>query len=66
LAPLAGVPWSGGLMGHEFHYASVVAESGEGRLFGAQNSMCEDLPDMGHVRGNVCGSFAHVIEAGWA
>jgi cobyrinic acid a,c-diamide synthase len=63
LAPLAGVPWSGRLMGHEFHYASVIEESGEGRLFQAQNSMCENLGDMGHVRGNVCGSFAHVIGA---
>ena len=61
LMPLAGVPWSGGLMGHEFHYVSVIEESVEGRLFKAQNSMCEDLPNMGHVRGNVCGSFAHVI-----
>ncbi len=61
LAPLAGVPWSGELMGHEFHYASVIAESSEGRLFKAQNSMAEELPDIGHVRGNVCGSFAHVI-----
>lgn len=61
LAPMAGVPWSGGLMGHEFHYASVIEESAEGRLFKAQNSMREELADMGHVRGNVCGSFAHVI-----
>ena len=61
LAPLANVPWSGGLMGHEFHYASVIEESSEGRLFKAQNSMCEDLADMGHVRDNVSGSFAHVI-----
>jgi cobyrinic acid a,c-diamide synthase len=61
LAPQAGVPWRGGLMGHEFHYASVIEESAEGRLFKAQNSMCEGLADMGHVRGNVCGSFAHVI-----
>jgi cobyrinic acid a,c-diamide synthase len=61
LAPLAGKPWSGGLLGHEFHYASVIEESGEGRLFEARNSMGEELADMGHVRGNVCGSFAHVI-----
>jgi cobyrinic acid a,c-diamide synthase len=61
LAPIAGVPWSGGLMGHEFHYASVIEESAEGRLFKAQNSMREELADIGHVRGNVCGSFAHVI-----
>ena len=61
LTPLAGIPWSKGLMGHEFHYASVIEESTEGRMFKAQNSMCEGLADMGHVRNNVCGSFAHVI-----
>jgi len=61
LRPMTDVPWSGGLLGHEFHYASVVEESAEGRLFSTQNSMCEELADMGHVRGKVCGSFAHVI-----
>ncbi len=61
LSPLAGVPWHQGLMGHEFHYASVIEESTKGRLFKAQNSMCEALADMGHVRDNVSGSFAHVI-----
>ena len=61
LVPLSGVPWSSGLMGHEFHYASVIDESAEGKLFKAQNSMCENLANMGHVRDNVCGSFAHVI-----
>ncbi len=61
LAPMGNTPWQGGLMGHEFHYASVIEESGEDRLFTAKNSMGETLADMGHIRGNVCGSFAHVI-----
>lgn len=61
LALLNGMPWSGGLMGHEFHYASVIEESSEGRLFAAQNSVGKALGDVGHARGNVCGSFAHVI-----
>lgn len=62
LSPLKGMPWQGPLKGHEFHYASVVGAGGEA-LFGAANSMGETLPDMGHVCGNVCGSFAHVIGA---
>lgn len=61
LSPLAGVPWGEVLMGHEFHYASVIGEDNAGRLFAARNSMGEGLADMGHVRGNVCGSFVHVI-----
>ena len=60
LKPLAGVPWKAGLMGHEFHYASISASHGE-PLFGARNSMRETLPDMGQVQGRTCGSFAHVI-----
>ena len=61
LTPVCDLPWAGSLNGHEFHYASVVEESSQGRLFGAQDSLGENLGGMGHVRGNVCGSFAHVI-----
>jgi cobyrinic acid a,c-diamide synthase len=61
LQPLKGLPWVGALKGHEFHYASIIGQSDGERLFSATNSMEQVLPDMGHVRGNVCGSFAHVI-----
>lgn len=61
LLPLKGLPWDGALKGHEFHYASIIDQSDSGHLFAATNSMGEALLDMGHVRGNVCGSFAHVI-----
>lgn len=59
--PLKNIPWEGPLKGHEFHYASIIQSSEDGRLFSSSNSLDEVLPDMGHVRGNVCGSFGHVI-----
>lgn len=63
LTSLAGLPWSGPLMGHEFHYASVTASRGAA-LFRAADAMRMDLPDMGQVVGRTCGSFAHVIGGG--
>ncbi len=60
LKPLQGLPWSGALKGHEFHYASILEETGE-NLFEATDSMDEALPAMGQIRGRVMGSFAHVI-----
>ena len=61
LQPVSGLPWRQPLKGHEFHYASVTVSDETGPLFRAQNSMGEKLADMGHVRGRVCGSFAHMI-----
>lgn len=61
LQPLKGLPWANGLKGHEFHYASIIEGTDRDPLFSVSNSMNEALPDMGHVRGKVCGSFAHVI-----
>lgn len=61
LHPVSELPWGRPLKGHEFHYASVIDADMTGALFRAQNSMGEKLSDMGHVRGRVCGSFAHVI-----
>jgi cobyrinic acid a,c-diamide synthase len=61
LVPLAGAPWSVTLMGHEFHYSSVVSESGGDRLFEATDAFGEMLAPMGMRSGSVCGSYAHVI-----
>ncbi len=60
LEALAG-PFQGQkLLAHEFHYASIV-ESQSNNLFAARDSMGEDLGTIGHQRGRVSGSFAHVI-----
>ncbi len=48
------------LPAHEFHYASVLA-SAPADLFAAEDSTGVDLGVIGHRRGRVSGSFAHVI-----
>lgn len=60
LKALAG-PFPASLRGHEFHYASVVSEGAADRLFEAQTANGTALPAMGLRRGNVMGSFAHII-----
>ncbi len=49
------------LMGHEFHYASVLASPDE-PLFAMQNSDGERLAAGGSRRGGVTGSFFHFID----
>lgn len=59
--PLAGAPWTKALMGHEFHYSTVVCEAGADRLFDATDAFGEKLAPMGLRSGSVCGSYAHII-----
>jgi cobyrinic acid a,c-diamide synthase len=54
-------PFPAKLRGHEFHYASIVSEGEADRLFEAQTANGTALPAMGLKRGNVMGSFAHII-----
>lgn len=61
LKPLAGAPWQGPLRGHEFHYSTLVSEGEADRLFEASDAMGNPVPPMGLRRGNVTGSYAHVI-----
>ncbi|MFD1695614.1 cobyrinate a,c-diamide synthase [Roseibium aestuarii] len=51
----------GALMGHEFHYATILHEGEADRLFRARDALGTALPDMGLRRANVLGSFAHLI-----
>jgi cobyrinic acid a,c-diamide synthase len=60
LLPLSA-PWSTKLRGHEFHYATIVREGEGDKLFDAATANGTSLPKMGLRRGNVMGSFAHVI-----
>ena len=59
--PLAGAPWGTPLMGHEFHYSTVVSEAGADRLFEAADAFGDKLAPMGLRSGSVSGSFAHII-----
>ena len=56
-----GAPFRGEFAGHEFHYARLVGGGKETPLFSASDSFDCELADMGHVRGRISGSFAHLI-----
>lgn len=58
-----GLPWRGELRGHEFHYSVVEHEGAADRLFAARDALDNDLGQVGLQRGNVCGSYLHVIDA---
>ena len=60
ITPLGG-PWTKPLRGHEFHYSSVANEGKADRLFKASDAAGEDLGPIGLKRGNVMGSYAHII-----
>jgi cobyrinic acid a,c-diamide synthase len=48
--------------GHEFHYASIVAEGDAERLFTIADASDADLGCAGLRRGRVAGSFIHLID----
>jgi cobyrinic acid a,c-diamide synthase len=50
--------------GHEFHYATIVAEGPADPLFTAADAMGADLGPAGLVAGRVAGSFIHLIDRG--
>ncbi len=54
-------PFPQHLRGHEFHYATMVREGDAQRLFDAETANGTALPAIGLRRGNVMGSFAHII-----
>ncbi len=57
-----GFFWDMPLTAHEFHYASIVEEGKADRLFQLQDATGRGLPAAGLQRGNVAGSFIHVID----
>lgn len=60
LMPLGG-PWTKPLRGHEFHYSSIESEGKADRLFKAIDAAGDNLGQIGLKRGNVMGSYAHII-----
>ncbi len=60
LTPLAG-PWQKPLRAHEFHYSTIASEGKADRLFSARDAAGNDLGAMGMKRGNIMGSYAHII-----
>ncbi|MEF2550777.1 cobyrinate a,c-diamide synthase [Aurantimonas sp. A2-1-M11] len=62
LAPCGPGPWTGSLRAHEFHYTAIVSEGPGAALFTAADARGEDLGGFGLRRGNVFGSFLHLID----
>ena len=60
LVPHSG-PWPKPLMAHEFHYSTIEHEGTADRLFLAGDTMGNELGNIGMRRGNVMGSYAHII-----
>jgi cobyrinic acid a,c-diamide synthase len=48
--------------GHEFHYASIVAEAVDGRLFKVEDALGAARGTLGARAGSVAGSFLHLID----
>jgi cobyrinic acid a,c-diamide synthase len=48
--------------GHEFHYATILQEEGNGKLFDLRDAQGRDLGTAGHRQGTVSGSFLHLID----
>jgi len=57
------LPWPKRLAGHEFHYSTVAREGAAQPLFAAADSSGRQIGPVGLRRGNVMGSYAHVIDA---
>ncbi len=49
--------------GHEFHYATIVGEEGGDPLFQCSDTHGEAISSHGARRGNVMGSFIHLIDS---
>ena len=49
--------------GHEFHYASLCGDISGDALFDVRDSRGDALPPAGQARGNIAGSFIHLIDS---
>ncbi|HEV7320654.1 MAG TPA: cobyrinate a,c-diamide synthase [Ensifer sp.] len=62
VVPVDNSFFDGPMTAHEFHYATIVAEGAADRLFAVSDAAGEDLGHAGLRRGNVAGSFMHLID----
>lgn len=56
-----GAPFKGAYSSHEFHYSRLLEAAADCPLFEALDADGKRLPDAGAYKGNVSGSFAHLI-----
>lgn len=62
VVPLDTTFFDGPMTAHEFHYATIVSEGAADRLFAVSDAASVDLGQAGLKRGNVAGSFMHLID----
>jgi cobyrinic acid a,c-diamide synthase len=62
VAPLAGSFFERPMTAHEFHYSTIVSEGAADRLFAVKDALGADLGMAGLQRGNVAGSYMHLID----
>jgi cobyrinic acid a,c-diamide synthase len=60
--PLAGAFFERPMTAHEFHYSTIVSEGDADRLFAVTDALHADLGRAGLRRGNVAGSYMHLID----
>lgn len=62
VSPLAGSFFDRAMTAHEFHYSTIVSESNVDRLFHVTDALGSNLGDAGLRRGQVAGSYLHLID----
>ncbi len=62
VSPLDASFFDGPLMAHEFHYATILSEGAADRLFDTADAAGTPLGPAGLQRGQVAGSFMHLID----
>lgn len=62
VTPLAGAGFDAPMTAHEFHYSTVQQEGEADRLFAVTDAMGDDLGQAGLRRGNVSGSYMHLVD----
>jgi cobyrinic acid a,c-diamide synthase len=62
VVPLASSFFDKPMTAHEFHYSTIVSEGEADRLFAVRDALDADLGAAGLQRGNVAGSYMHLID----
>ncbi len=62
VSPLNGSFFEQPMTAHEFHYSAVAAEGEAERLFQVRDALDNDLGSAGLQRGQVAGSYMHLID----
>ena len=62
VVPLANSFFEKPMTAHEFHYSTIVSEGEADRLFAVRDALDTDLGAAGLQRGNIAGSYMHLID----